>query len=414
MRWRPLAVAGALALVVSLGFAAPIAAQEDEGAITAQELVTMEVAEDLNLRDEPSAAGEVLTVMPAGSTVEVEAGAEPENEYLPVTFEDQEGWAFIAYLVDEGGDNIATVLEDLNLRDAPGLDGEVLAVMPAGAELRVFGSAEDDEGAAWSRVEYEDTFGWAATEFIGDGTDDGDGGDDGSDPGTPNQAATTTDDLNLRAGPSLDDEVLLVMPAGAEILIGAENVDGFVPTSFDGTPGWAYFEFIAVADDEDDGDDDGDDGGTPTGEERLALDDLNLRAGPSTADAVLLVIPAGGSMTLTDEGVENGFVTVVFEGTAGWVAAEFIARPDELEAAETTDETETGDDDLIDEELAGQTRVTLDDLNLREGPSTDDAVLLLIPAGETVTLTGVGFENGFITVEYGETTGWVAAEFLGE
>jgi uncharacterized protein YraI len=401
-------------MVSSLGFVTPSAAQESEGTVTAQELVTMEVAEDLNLRDEPSANGEVLAVMPAGSTVEVEAGAEPENEYLPVTFEDQEGWAFIAYLVPEGGDNTATVLEDLNLRDAPNTDGAVVMVMPAGAEVRVFGSAEDDAGAAWSRVEYEDVFGWAATEFIGDGTDDdgGDDGDDGNDPGTPDQPAMTTDDLNLRAGPSLDDEVLLIMPAGAEILIGDQNVDGFVPTSYGGEIGWAYFEFIAVVDG-----DDGDDGGdAPTGEERIALDDLNLRAGPSTTEAILDVIPAGGSMTLTGEGAANGFVTVVYEGVSGWVAAEFIAQPDELEAAETPDDS--GDDGEaggeVDEELAGQTRLTLDDLNLREGPSTDDAVILVIPAGETVTLTGVGYENGFITVEYGETTGWVAAEFLGE
>jgi uncharacterized protein YraI len=346
--------------------------------------------------------------------------AEPENDYLPVTFQDEAGWAFIAYLVEEGTDNAATVLDELNLRTEPNTDAEVLLVMPAGATLRVFGSAEDDAGEIWNRVVYDNTVGWAFAAFIGEpdgGETDGDDG--GDEPGTPNQAAMTTDDLNLRAEPSLEAEVLTVIPAGAEILVGSDVVDGFVQTTYGEETGWASAEFISAADEGDAGDD----GGAAEGEERIALDDLNLRAGPSTSDTILLVIPAGGSMTLTGEGAENGFVTVTYQGTDGWVAAEFIARPDELAGegdegdeggAEEPSDDETADGGDYAASLAGQSRVTLADLNLREGPSTESAVLLVIPAGETVTMTGEGVENDFVTVEFDGTTGWVAAEFLGE
>jgi uncharacterized protein YraI len=245
-----------------------------------------------------------------------------------VTFEGQEGWAHLAYLL-AGSDNLATVVEDLNLRAEPSLEGDVLAVMPAGSQVRVFGTAEDADGGTWSEVRFADTTGWAFAEFL-------DSGDDGNS-----------------------------------------------STSGDSAAG---------------------------GEERIALVDLNLRAGASTEDAVLLVIPAGGSLTLTQEGAENGFVTAVFDGTSGWVAAEFIARPDEVEGPAVSEPVESGGS----ADLAGQTRVALDDLNLRAGASTDDAVLLVIPAGATVTLTGEGAENGFVTVEYQGTVGWAAAEFLGE
>jgi uncharacterized protein YraI len=245
----------------------------------------------------------------------------------------------------------------LNLRAEPSTDAEVLLVMPAGAEVRAFGRAEDADGTVWSRVRYEDTSGWAAAEFLS--------------------------------------------------------------------------EVAGAAADEGDVEDVGETGaaGELAGQERIALVDLNLRAGASAEDEILLVIPAGASMILTGEGLENGFVTATFDGVAGWVATEFIARPDEVDAATAAElgeatlaEEATTEEASVEEEttatdggdLAGQTRVTLDDLNLRAGASADDEVLLLIPAGATVTLTGEGAENGYVTVEYEGTTGWVAAEFLGE
>ena len=290
-------------------------------------VTVMQVAEDLNLRAEPNIEAEILTVVPAGAEVSVAADAQPESDFLPVTFEGQEGWAHLAYLL-AGSDNLATVVEDLNLRTDPNLESDVLTVMPAGSQVRVFGTAEDADGGAWSKVRFADSTGWASAEFLASG-----------------------DAGNATSGAS-----------------------------------------------------------AASGEERIALVDLNLRAGPSTEDAVLLVIPAGGSLTLTQEGAENGLVTAVFDGTSGWVAAEFIARPDQVEGLAASEPVESGGS----ADVSDQARFALADLNLRAGPSTDDAVLLVIPAGATVTLTGEGAENGFVTVEYQGTVGWAAAEFLGE
>src|SRR3954469_3593387 len=52
--------------------------------------------------------------------------------------------------------------------------------------------------------------------------------------------------------------------------------------------------------------------------------DLNLRAGPSLADPVLTVIPAGAALAPTGEW-SQGFVGVTYEGNYGWVDSGWVA-----------------------------------------------------------------------------------------
>src|SRR5215204_6097984 len=61
--------------------------------------------------------------------------------------------------------------------------------------------------------------------------------------------------------------------------------------------------------------------------------DLNLRAGPSFGDPVLMVIPAGAALTATGEW-SQGFVGVTYEGNYGWVDSGWLAAGEPgLEAA---------------------------------------------------------------------------------
>ncbi len=65
-------------------------------------------------------------------------------------------------------------------------------------------------------------------------------------------------------------------------------------------------------------------GAVPTGETRTVLTDLNLRTGPSTADHIILVMPAGSTVTRIGEDTANGFVFVEYQGTRGWAFAEYL------------------------------------------------------------------------------------------
>jgi D-alanyl-D-alanine carboxypeptidase len=178
--------------------------------------------------------------------------------------------------------------------------------MPPGAAVTLLGESAN----GFARVSYNGTAGWAFAEYLGDGSSVQPPPPSQGDPGS----TTTTTDLNLRAGPGTDFPVLAVMPPGAAVTPtgGAEN--GFLAVQYQGMDGWAAAEYLGGAPAP----------ATPSGGTATTTTDLNLRAGPSTADPVLLVLPPGASVTLLGAG-SNGFVPVAYGGTSGWVFAEYLA-----------------------------------------------------------------------------------------
>src|SRR4051812_32491722 len=53
-------------------------------------------------------------------------------------------------------------------------------------------------------------------------------------------------DLNLRQDPIQSSEVLRTIPAGAELVVtSGEEIDGYMPVTYDSVPGWGASEGIA-------------------------------------------------------------------------------------------------------------------------------------------------------------------------
>lgn len=133
----------------------------------------------------------------------------------------------------------ATVLEDLNLRSGPGLEYDVIAVLPPGAVVAIL----DEPVAGWYPVLYADLEGWASGAYLAIADD---GSVEDGDVATVVAAA-----LNLRDGPGLDYAVVAQLPYGTtvEIIGGPEEADGYtwvqvrVPSGcIDG--GWIAAEFL--------------------------------------------------------------------------------------------------------------------------------------------------------------------------
>jgi cell wall-associated NlpC family hydrolase len=53
--------------------------------------------------------------------------------------------------------------------------------------------------------------------------------------------------------------------------------------------------------------------------------DLNLRSGPATTHAVLLVMPAGSTVDVLVATPTTGFLNVRFAGTTGWASTKYLA-----------------------------------------------------------------------------------------
>lgn len=190
----------------------------------------------LNLRAGPSSDDAVLAVMPWGTAITLTGDS--ANGYLSVSFDGIDGWAFADYIDDGSGSvpsgdgGTATVATDaLNLRSGPGADFDVLAVMFTGAEVTLTG----DSSNGFLGATYNGVSGWAFADYLDTGGGTSNGGTD----------AVTTSDLNLRAGPSIGDDVLAVMPSGAALVVTGDPQGGFYPVTYGGQSGWASADYIS-------------------------------------------------------------------------------------------------------------------------------------------------------------------------
>jgi uncharacterized protein YraI len=60
-------------------------------------------------------------------------------------------------------------------------------------------------------------------------------------------SAVTTADLNLRAGPSEDADVVTVIPSGSTIDLLGDTVGGYVSAEFNGQVGWVARQYLQPA-----------------------------------------------------------------------------------------------------------------------------------------------------------------------
>ncbi len=244
-----------------------------------------------------------------------------------------------------------------------------------------------------------------------------------------------TADLNLRTGPSYNDAVLLVIPAGAPLTPTGERSEGFVGVTYQGQYGWVDSSWLAAGDApaQDvalmqeaapaaapqtapvaDAGVVGDLSTAPAGDIAYAADTVNLRLGPSESDEVLRVLPAGGAVTITGPD-SGGWTPVWYNGTWGFISSALLTFDGATSldlfqgAAPATEPLAT--EAAVDGGTAEMQAVTTSDVNFRAAPDMTAAVLGAIPPGVALTPLA-GPEQGFYQVEYNGQTGWVAAEFV--
>lgn len=190
--------------------------------------------------------------------------------------------------------------------------------MPAGSEVTVTGSQQ----YGFYPVTYRGTSGWAYGTYLSISGGNAPAQPANDSAASPAGTATTTDALNLRDGPSLGANVLTVMPAGATVALTGASQSGYTAVSYQGRAGWAASAYLTSG------------SGTvaaaapspaTAGSSWTTTSALNLRAGPSTATAVLTVMPAGSEVTVTG-GAQGGFYPVTYRGTSGWASGSYLKQ----------------------------------------------------------------------------------------
>ncbi|MDP9354356.1 MAG: SH3 domain-containing protein [Chloroflexota bacterium] len=203
------------------------------------------------------------------------------------------------------------------------------------------------------------------------------------------QPYTVSTAANFRSGPGTNYSIIDVIQPGETFTLNAQEQNGFYSVNFQGTNGWVFAELIVDAGTTDPGD--------SVGVARTTTD-VNFRSQPSLSGPIITVIPAGTQVSL-QSGSSNGFRAVGYNGTYGWVYADYLS---------TSSDPGPGDPGPV----IGNA-VTTTDLNLRSGPSTSNQVLRVMPQGSTVQITGT-VQNGFRYVIHNGLAGWAHADYLSQ
>lgn len=213
-------------------------------------------------------------------------------------------------------------------------------------------------------------------------------------------SAVTTSAVNLRAGNRLTAKIRLVVPGGATVDVISGNRRGFYKAVYSGVTGYIYADFLDFSGGGGGGG--GGNGSGPTGSAQTTSS-VNLRSGPSTADGIILVVPRGATVSLTGS-TSNGFSSVSYQGSNGWIYTQFLG---------TVGAGDGGGGDGSQDPGSGNagSATTTSSLNLRVGPSTTARVILVMPSGAGVTLTG-NTSGGFSGVVYNGTSGWASSTYL--
>ncbi|MBA2595643.1 MAG: SH3 domain-containing protein [Chloroflexia bacterium] len=364
----------------------------------------------------------------------------------------------VGLVANTGGDPVL-------LRETPSFDAAVLSSFPEGTAADILeGPVYSEDGAAWLGVSVGGVTGYIVAGYL---TDGGQAAAPALAPVEMAQEAApanpiATADLNLRAGPSSDDAVLTVIPAGAALAATGEWSEGYAGVTYNGQHGWVDSGWLGTGESAPqeavlmqeaapapvteaapapaaepltastttpattttttpDAALIGDLAAAPAGNVAYAADTANLRLGPSASDPVLRVLPAGGAVTITGAS-SNGWTPVWYNGTWGFVSADLLTldttgtadTPGAVSLAQQTTPATAPLTTTAPAATSGTGELqatTTSDVNVRSAPDLTSSILGAIPAGATLTSLA-GPDQGFYQITYGGQTGWVSAEYL--
>jgi uncharacterized protein YgiM (DUF1202 family) len=302
------------------------------------------------------------------------------------------------------GDAVVVFDGTLNLREAPGLDADVIEVLADGTALTVLDGPQGADAIPWYQVSTADeTTGWVSGEFIT-------AANDGVSFSVGDSVVVANGPLNMRDAAGTDATILDTLDTGATATIlggptAAGDFDWYQIELGGGETGWVAGDFLGLASD--------DTGDFAAGDVVTTTARLNLRGGASLSGTVIETLDVGTTGTILDgPSAADDFSWYQIEATdgeTGWVAGEFLALDDD------TPNVPGGGDFPIDSFIFVNAPV----VNLRDDASITAEVQDQLDEGTMVTvLDGPVAADDYtwyqVAVGEGQDTqqGWVAGSLM--
>jgi hypothetical protein len=211
---------------------------------------------NLRCRAEPNVSSMTLTLLPAGSRVDVRGAT--TNGWVPVRCSGQDGWVSATFLSvtipptatptpSPGGSSFATVSNtssNLRCRTSP-VSGATIVLLPAGTRVEVRGATTN----GWVPIRCGGHDGWSSAAFLTLGGPTTPGSTPTTPPVTPAPTSHATvsgtggSTLRCRMAP-VNGDTIVQLSAGSRVEVRGAVSNGWAPITCAGQAGWASVAFL--------------------------------------------------------------------------------------------------------------------------------------------------------------------------
>ncbi|MBI5977118.1 SH3 domain-containing protein [Clostridium perfringens] len=219
--------------------------------------------------------------------------------------------------------------------------------------------------------------------------------------------------LNVREGASTSSKVIGSLSGNTKVIIVGEE-GAFYKIEYTGSHGYVakeYVKDVTESSNSNQGTQTPEKPSIPENTEKTGIvnvsSSLNVREGASTSSKVIGSLRGNTKVTIVGE--EGAFYKIEYKGSHGYVAKEYVKGV--TESSNSNQGTQTQEKPSIPEntEKTGIVNVS-SSLNVREGASTSSKIIGSLSGNTKVTI--VGEEGAFYKIEYKDSHGYVAKEYV--
>ena len=214
------------------------------------------------------------------------------------------------------------------------------------------------------------------------------------------EGVVKADVLNVRSGPSTDNEVIGKLYENNTVKILESSNGWYKIQKNDGQTGWVSGEYITLKSNS------GNDSSSNSSfKATVTASVLNVRSGPSTNDIVISKINTGTEVEVLEE--SNGWYKVKLKnGQVGWASAQYLSTNS------MSDNQGSSNQDSSNEVNISKTGIVKADvLNIRSNPGTNNSIIGKLYNGESITV--LSEQNNWYKIKKSNgQIGWVSAQYI--
>ncbi|MCX0399749.1 SH3 domain-containing protein [Clostridium perfringens] len=294
---------------------------------------------------------------------------------------------------------IVNVSSSLNVRSSASTSSKVIGSLSGNTKVTIVG----EEGAFY-KIEYKDSHGYVAKEYVKDVTESSNSNQGTQIPEKPSTPETTkktgivnvSSSLNVRSGASTSSKVIGSLSGNTKVTIVGEE-GAFYKIEYKGSHGYVakeYVKDVTESNNSNQGTQTPEKPSTPESTEKTGIvnvsSSLNVRSSASTSSKVIGSLSGNTKVTIVGE--EGAFYKIEYKDSHGYVAKEYVK--------DIKDEVVTEPEKPSNPENSKKTGVVTASkgLNVRKEANTSSQIIGILNSGESVEI--IGEENGFYKITY--------------